>query len=199
MIWNDDGGGQMKFKCIYADPPWQYKVYSKKGQGRSAENHYPTMSKEDIFSLPVSEIADEDCILFLWVTFPCLLDGLEAIKQWGFKYKTLGFCWVKRCKKQTSKWFWGLGFWTRANPEICIIATKGNPKRVSKSVHSVVDTPIEYHSKKPDIVRERIVQLIGDIPRIELFAREQSNGWVCVGNEVDGMDIRDSLKQIAEL
>ncbi|MBQ2944842.1 MAG: DNA methyltransferase, partial [Ruminococcus sp.] len=117
----------MKFKCIYADPPWQYKVYSKKGQGRSAENHYRTMSKEDIFSLPVSEIADDDCILFLWVTFPCLLEGLETIKRWGFQYKTLGFCWVKRCKKQTEKWFWGLGFWTRANPEICIIATKGNP------------------------------------------------------------------------
>lgn len=93
----------MKFKCLYIDPPWAYKVYSKKGQGRSAENHYRTMSKEDIYSLPVADIADDDCILFLWVTFPCLLEGLETIKRWGFEYKTLGFCWVKRCKKQTDK------------------------------------------------------------------------------------------------
>lgn len=74
----------MKFKCIYADPPWAYKVYSKKGQGRSAENHYRTMSKEDIYSLPVADIADDDCILFLWVTFPCLLEGLETIKRLVF-------------------------------------------------------------------------------------------------------------------
>lgn len=186
----------MKFKCIYADPAWQFKTYSNKGQGRSAERYYSTMSKEDIFSLPVADIADDDCILFLWVTFPCLLDGLETVKRWGFKYKTLGFCWIKRCKKQTDKLFWGLGYWTRANPEICIIATKGRPKRISKSIHSVVDSPIEKHSKKPDIIRERIVQLIGDVPRIELFAREQHTGWVCVGNEIDGMDIRDSLKRI---
>ena len=189
----------MKFKCLYIDPPWAYKVYSKKGQGRSAENHYRTMSKENIYSLPVADIADDDCILFLWVTFPCLLEGLETIKRWGFEYKTLGFCWVKRCKKQTDKWFWGLGFWTRANPEICIIATKGHPKRISKGVHTVVDTPIEAHSKKPDEVRKRIVRLVGDSPRAELFAREESPGWYCLGNEIDGMDIRESLIKTAKM
>ncbi|OJU08709.1 MAG: DNA methyltransferase [Clostridiales bacterium 43-6] len=189
----------MKFNCIYADPPWQYKVYSKKGQGRSAENHYGTMSKDDIYSLPVSDIADDDCVLFLWVTFPCLLEGLETLKRWGFNYKTLGFCWVKRCKKQTHKWFWGLGFWTRANPEICIIGIKGNPKRISKAVHSVVDTPIEQHSKKPDVVRNRIVELLGNIPRIELFARSECDGWMCLGNEIDDMDIRESLPKIAQM
>ncbi len=189
----------MKFECIYADPPWHYKVYSKKGQGRSAENHYRTMSKEEIFSLPVADIAADNCILFLWVTFPCLLEGLETIRCWGFQYKTLGFCWVKRCRKQTDKWFWGLGFWTRANPELCIIATKGRPKRVSKGVHSIVDTPIEQHSKKPDIVRKRIEELVGDITKIELFARTEYPGWMCLGDEIDGMDIRDSLKKIAML
>lgn len=188
----------MRFSCIYADPPWQYKVYSKKGQGRSAENHYRTMSKEDIYSLPIESIAEKDCILFLWVTFPCLLEGLEAINRWGFKYKTLGFCWVKRCKKQTHKWFWGLGFWTRANPEICIIATRGNPKRISKGIHSVIDTPIEEHSKKPDIVRQKIVELIGDVSRIELFAREEYPGWMCLGNEIDGMDIREAIEKISK-
>ena len=189
----------IKFKCIYADCPWHYSVYSKKGQVKSAENHYPTMKKEDIYALPIGQIADDNCILFLWVTFPCLLEGLETVERWGFKYKTLGFCWIKHCKRQTNKLFWGLGFWTRSNPEICIIATKGRPKRMSKRVHSVVETPIEKHSKKPDIVRDRIVQLMGDVPRIELFAREKHPGWICIGNEINGMDIRESLQKIISM
>ncbi len=161
----------MKFNILYVDPPWAYKVHSKKGQGRSAENHYRTMNIEDIYGLDIQSIAADDCILFLWVTFPCLEQGLETIRRWGFTYKTLGFCLVKRCRKQQEKWFWGLGFWTRANPELCLIATKGQPKRVSKAVHCIVDTPVEEHSKKPDIVREKIVELAGDLPRAELFDR----------------------------
>jgi N6-adenosine-specific RNA methylase IME4 len=153
------------------------------------------MKMEDIYNLDIAGIAAENCILFLWVTFPCLPDGLQALKSWSFDYKTLGFCWLKRNRKSPS-WFWGLGFWTRANPEICLIATKGVPKRVSKAVHSVVDTPIEAHSKKPDVVRERIVQLVGDIPRVELFARKQTDGWVCLGDEIDGMDIRDAIEAV---
>lgn len=188
----------MKFNIIYADPPWSYKVYSDKGKGRSAESHYKTMNHEDIYNLDVASLAAKDCILFLWVTFPNLITGIETIKRWGFNYKTLGFCWVKRNKKSLS-WFWGLGFWTRANPEICIIASRGNPKRLSKSVHSIVDTPIEAHSKKPDIVRERIVQLCGDLPRVELFARQEYEGWICLGNEIDGLDIRESIKRLKEI
>ena len=188
----------MRFNILYIDCPWQYKVYSKKGQGRSAENHYSTMGKEDIYNLDIEGIAADDCTLFLWVTFPCLLEGLEAIRRWGFIYKTLGFAWVKRCKKQTDKWFWGLGFWTRANPEICLIATKGNPKRVSKAVHSVIEAPVERHSKKPDIVRDKIVELMGNLPRAELFARQRYDGWVCLGNEIDGLDIREAIKQVKE-
>lgn len=189
----------LQFKVLYVDPPWSYKVYSKKGQGRSAENHYRTMSAEDIFNLDVAGIADKDCVLFLWVTFPCLLAGLEAIERWGFTYKTLGFCWVKRCKKQQEKWFWGLGFWTRANPELCLIASRGKPKRLSKAVHCIVDTPVEYHSKKPDEVRRRIEQLMGDVPRAELFARQQYDGWVCLGDEIDGLDIREAIQQVKEM
>jgi N6-adenosine-specific RNA methylase IME4 len=156
------------------------------------------MNKEDIYNLDVAGIADEDCVLFLWVTFPCLIEGLTAIARWGFSYKTLGFLWVKRNKKSPS-WFWGLGFWTRANPEICLIAVKGTPKRVSRSVHSVVDTPIGAHSKKPDIVRERIIELIGDVPRIELFAREEHDGWICLGDEINGKDIRDAIAEIKDM
>ena len=172
-----------KYNIIYADPPWKYRAYSKKGLGRSAEKHYPTMSIDDICSLPVGNIADKDSILFMWVTFPTLNEAFKVIDAWGFEYKTVGFVWVKQNKK-TPTLFWGMGFWTRANAEMCIIATKGKPKRISASVHQVIMSKIEEHSKKPDETRDRIVQLVGNLPRIELFARQQADGWDCWGNEV---------------
>jgi N6-adenosine-specific RNA methylase IME4 len=185
----------MKFTCIYADPPWAYRVYSKRGQKGTAENHYRTTSIQDIYNLDVAEIAEKDCALFLWVTPPCLPEGLRTIKRWGFEYKTVGFCWVKRNRKSPSL-FWGLGHWTRANAELCLMATRGRPRRVSRAVHSVVHTPIEAHSKKPDVVRERIVELMGDVTRVELFARERHEGWVCLGDEIDGQDIRDAIEEV---
>lgn len=113
---------------------------------------------------------------FIWATYPNLKDALEVIEAWGFKYKTVGFTWVKKNKKADS-WFWGLGYYTRSNAEICLIATKGKPKVQSRSVHQVIDTPIEKHSKKPSCVREKIVSLMGNLPRIELFARQKVDGW----------------------
>lgn len=187
----------MKFDVLYIDPPWQYKIYSKKGLGRSAENYYKTMNIDDICNLDINSIASDNSILFLWVTFPCLIEGIKAMESWGFKYKTIGFNWVKTNKIKVDSWFWGLGFWTRANSEICLIATKGNPKRISKSVHSIVSSPIENHSKKPNIVRERIEELMGDnVKRIEIFAREKYDGWVSIGNEIDGLDIRDAIEEL---
>lgn len=135
-----------KYQIIYADPPWNYKVYSKKGLGRSAESHYPTMSIEDICALPVGNLADKDCALFLWVTIPCLLEGLSVLKAWGFTYKTVGFVWVKQNRKADSL-FWGMGYWTRSNVELCILATKGHPKRINAAVHQVIVSHIEEHSK----------------------------------------------------
>lgn len=174
-----------KYNIIYADPPWSYKTWSGKGkEKKSAENHYPCMKKEDIQELPTKQIAADDCVLFLWVTFPCLEEGLELIRAWGFTYKTCGFTWVKRNRKSDG-WFLGLGYWTRANAEICLIATKGHPKRVSRSVHQVCDAPIREHSRKPDEIRDRIVQLCGDAPRIELFARQTEPGWDCWGNDTE--------------
>ena len=121
---------------------------------------------------------------FLWVTAPCLEQGLELIRAWGFNYKTVGFTWVKQNKKSDS-FFTGMGYYTRANAEYCLIATKGKIlERKSHAVNSVVCSHIERHSKKPNEVRDRIVQLFGDIPRIELFAREYADGWDCWGNEV---------------
>lgn len=177
---------EKKYQIIYADPPWQYKVWSKKGNGRSAESHYKTMNIEDIINLKyfINAISDENCILFIWVTYPCLREGLKVIEAWGFKYKTCGFTWVKRNKKANS-WFWGMGYWTRANSELCLIATKGIIKRISRKVHQIIDTPIEEHSRKPAIVRDKIVELVGDLPRIELFAREKVTGWDSWGNEIE--------------
>lgn len=173
-----------RYSIIYADPPWAYQVWSDKGKGRSAENHYPTMSKADIQNLPIPRICEKDCVLFLWVTAPCLEQGLELIRAWGFTYKTVAFTWVKQNKKSDS-FFTGMGYYTRANAEYCLLATKGKIlERKSRAVHSVVCTHIERHSKKPNEVRDRIVQLFGDIPRIELFAREYADGWYCWGNEV---------------
>ena len=172
-----------KYQVIYADPPLAYRVWRKKGTGRSAESHYPTMSIEEIADLPVNELADENCALFLWVTFPLLKEIWKVIDAWGFTYKSVAFVWIKQNKKADSL-FWGMGYWTRANAEICILATKGSPKRYSKRVHQVIVSHIEEHSKKPEEARRRIEQLMGDVPRIELFARRETPGWDVWGNEV---------------
>jgi len=170
-----------KYNIIYADPPWQYRDKSLNRGG--AERHYTTMDEKDIANLNIKDITDENCILFIWTTFPKLFDTEKIIKEWGFTYKTLGFVWIKKNKKSLTN-FWGMGSWTRSNPEICLIAIKGNPKRISASVHSVIESPIEKHSKKPDIVKDKIIELVGDLPRIELFARQTTDGWDVWGNEV---------------
>jgi len=172
-----------KYNIIYADPPWNFRHYSDKGKGRSADNHYKTMDLEGIKSLPVSELAADNCVLFMWTTFPFLEKSFEVLKEWGFKYKTIGFVWVKKNKKADS-WFWGMGYWTRSNAEICIIATKGSITRQSSAVSQIICEPIEQHSKKPAIVREKIIELVGKLPRIELFARQTEKGWDSWGNEI---------------
>ena len=174
-----------KFNIIYADPPWKFQTYSERGsQLKSADCHYSCMKFDDILSLPVESIAADDSILFLWVTFPVIREAFTVIDAWGFTYKTVAFCWVKQNRKSPSL-FWGLGHWTRANAELCLLATKGSPKRQSARVHQIVMTPVEAHSKKPDVVRDKIVALAGDVPRIELFARQATPGWDVWGNEVD--------------
>lgn len=172
-----------KYNIIYADPPWQYKVYSKKGLGRSAESHYPTMSLEDIQALPVRDLAAADCVLFMWTTIPLLKDCFSVMRAWGFTYKTVTFVWIKKNRKSDSL-FWGMGHWTRANAELCMLVTIGHPKRRSAAVHQVIMSHIEEHSKKPEEARHRIIELVGDLPRIELFARQKTDGWDAWGNEV---------------
>ena len=168
------------YQIIYADPPWRY---DQKGVDGAAEKHYPTMSLEDICKLPVGSISAKDSILFLWATFPQLPAALKVISAWGFKYKTVAFDWLKKNRKADS-WYFGLGFWTRGNAEVCLLATRGHPKRKSTKVLHFIISPIEGHSKKPDIARDKIVELAGDVPRIELFARQTTPGWDVWGNEV---------------
>lgn len=172
---------EKKYGVIYADPPWHYEQKRISG---AAAHHYPTMPAEDICNLHVGEIADEDCALFLWATFPQIPEALRVIKAWGFQYKTVAFVWLK-LNKGGKGFFFGMGFWTRGNAEVCFLATKGKPKRVSAKVHQMIVSPIRSHSKKPDETREKIVELMGDVPRIELFAREKADGWDAWGNEVE--------------
>lgn len=175
---------EQKYNVIYADPPWHFQAYSQKGTERSADRHYPTMGIDNIRALPVDRLAAKDCALFLWVTFPCLLEGLSVLSAWGFTFKTVAFVWIKQNRKSDSL-FWGMGYWTRANAELCLLATKGNPKRVSAGVHQVIISHIEEHSKKPQEARDRIERLMGEVPRIELFARQKPEGWDVWGNEVE--------------
>lgn len=183
-----------KYNVIYADPPWKYQTYSPKGMGKSAENHYPTLTLEEICSMRVNDIAADDCVLFLWATMPCLVQAFDVIRAWGFEYKTVALVWIKQNRKSNGL-FWGMGYWTRSNAELCLLATKGSPKRVSAGVHQVIVSRIEEHSKKPKEARDRIVALMGDIPRIELFARQREDGWDAWGNEVKS-DIKIDCEKI---
>lgn len=166
-----------KYGVIYADPPWKFKTYSHKGLGRSAEAWYDCMTLSEIYEFPVKDYAAKDCVLFLWVTDPFLQAGIEAIWSWGFKYKTVGFYWAK----EPTSWY-GTGYWSRANPEQCLLATCGSPKRLNADVPKLVMAERREHSRKPDEVRNRIMRLCKG-PYLELFARERAEGWDSLGNE----------------
>lgn len=174
-IFNTD----KKYKIIYADPPWAYRNMGN--IQATANSHYNTMSQKEIESLPIHKIADVNSILFLWATFPKIQEALDTIKAWGFEYKTVGFTWVKKNKNGGN--FFGVGWYTKSNAEVCLIATKGKAPKVSNSISSIIESVREQHSKKPNEARKRIVEFCGNIPRIELFARQYADGWDCWGNE----------------
>lgn len=141
------------------------------------------MQIEEIKTLPVGTLAAPNCALFLWITFPMLQEGWSVMEAWGFTFKTVAFVWIKQNRKSDSL-FTGMGYWTRANAELCLLATRGHPKRQAKDVHQVILSHVKEHSKKPDEARRRIERLMGDVPRIELFARQVTPGWDVWGNEV---------------
>lgn len=197
------------YGAILADPPWGFKVWSgpeKKVASRGTVAPYKTMEMDELRSLPVRDLAATDCTLFMWIVWPTMPEALKLIEAWGFVYKTCGFTWMKadqyRLFALEEDVRMGLGYWTRANSEVCLLATKGKPKRQSAEVRQGIIEPIRQHSRKPDCVHERIERLVAG-PYLELFARQQRPGWDCWGNETDkfggeydGQD--DMAKSIAE-
>lgn len=194
---------------IYADPPWSYKQNIKAGalKRKNGTFIYPSMGINDLCGLgpEIQRVSKKDSALFLWATMPLLAEALQLIKAWGYTYKTCFVNWVKTTK-DGSKPSFGVGYYTRSNAEMCLIAVKGKiasykrllpgeeprgASSMSSIVHEetadtsvnfltlledsdtpVVMTPRREHSRKPDIVRLMITRLLGDLPRVELFARE---------------------------
>lgn len=197
------------YDVILVDIPWKYRVWSEAtGQGRSAESHYKTMTIEEVCSLgdKVKSYANKNCVLFLWTTWPTIFDYVPRVfDAWGFKYKTLGFEWWKLNKRwynyytplmmptytQLERIFaFGMGYYTRANSEPCLIATKGNMPVAVRNERNFIISPIREHSRKPDEQYQKIENLYPDMKYLELFARYERKGWDSIGFELDGEDIR---------
>jgi len=197
----------MKFATIYVDPAWDFTTYSDKGKDRSAEKHYSTMTINDICALPVEAVAADDCALFMWATNPRLPDAFKVGAAWGFEYATIAFVWAKQVASRTQPtmlldvaddfhWFMGMGYWCRANVELCLLFTRGNPKRLSRSVRQLLIAPVKEHSRKPDEAYERIEKLVGG-SYLELFARRTRPGWTSLGNAIDGLPLEASLLNLS--
>lgn len=175
-----------RYDLILADPPWNWKAYSKKGEDRSAKNHYPVMKLQDIKDMPIGQLAAANSVLLMWATDPLLDRAFEVITAWGFKYKTVGFYWAKKNKKADT-FFMGNGYYTRANPEICLLATRGKGlHRYDAGVPRLIVSRRGRHSEKPTESHRGIERLFGEVDRLELFARCRQPGWDAFGNEVEG-------------
>jgi N6-adenosine-specific RNA methylase IME4 len=198
-VWPFEGITPGSAGCILADPPWQFNSLwggrpKKTPAGypsRAIDAHYPTMSIKEICALPVGALAAENCVLFLWATWPIMPRALEVIEAWGFTYKTCAFSWMKgdpyRLFADDKTPNAGMGYWTRANTEPCLLATRGRPKRIHADVRQGIIAPRREHSRKPDCVHDRIERLVGG-PYVELFARASRPGWWAWGNEVGKFD-----------
>lgn len=173
-----------KYQIIYADPPWHFKTYSKKGQKKSPSAHYPTMSLKELKELPIADIADRNALLFLWVYTPSIPQALEVMQAWGFTYKTIGFNWVKTSKHNSENLPLGCGFYTRKQTELCLIGRRGKSlKRLRRNIGEVILQPRRQHSRKPDEVREMIDLMYAGL-KLELFSRTRVPGWAAHGNEL---------------
>lgn len=179
------------FGAILADPPWGFQCWDgkdKKVASRGSVTPYDTMDMDAIKALPVNELAADDCALFMWVVWPTLPEAISVIEAWGFKYKTCGFCWLKgdpyKLFALEADVYMGLGYWTRANSEVCLLATRGKPKRLNAGIRQGIIEPRREHSRKPDCVHDRIERLVAG-PYLELFARQTRPGWTAWGNQTD--------------
>ena len=172
-----------KYQIIYADPPWGPDInINSQTNGKRLTDHYPIMKMEAISALPVKDLADDDCVLFLWVRHSSLDEAIKVIGDWGFKYITVAFEWLKTRNGKPTE-FMG-GWMVGGAVELCLLGKKGHPRRISPKVHRLITAERREHSRKPDETKTRIVELMGDIPRIELFARQKTEGWDVWGNEV---------------
>jgi len=175
-----DGG----YTIIYADPPWMTKNFKETKEGMiSRDLPYQQMTDGDIMKMKVADIAAVDAMLFMWCIDSRIPIAAEIMKQWGFNYKCVGFVWGKKAKT-TDGFNGGFSSYTKRDCEFCLIGSRGkylNPKR---GINQILIEPKTAHSRKPDTIRQRIVDFCGDVPRIELFARQKTQGWGVWGNEV---------------
>lgn len=189
MNWPFDNLERGKYGAILADPPWHFDVWAE-GSNRNASAKYDTMTAADIAAMPVGELAAPDCALFMWMVWPRLNEGIEVIRSWGFTYKTCAFNWIKADTSQIDMFrddadvFAGMGYWTRANSEACLLATRGKPKRLNADVRQGIIAPRREHSRKPDGVHKKIERLVAG-PYVELFARQRRPNWDVWGNQTD--------------
>lgn len=185
-----------KYNIIYLDPAWFFNPRNNPNTkfGGGVTNKYPVMKIDEIKKIDIPSIADENCAMFMWATTSStndsnLEDKLSLFRHWGFELKNEGFTWVKTNPKSGTPFF-GTGYYTKSNAEHCYLGIKGKMKPVSNRVSSLIISPRERHSKKPDETRDRIVELFGDVPRIELFSRQNVEGWDCMGFDINGKDVR---------
>lgn len=194
------------FKAILADPPWRFKVWSgtevvqargSKSTYKPASVHYRTIETRELAALPISSLAADDCVLFIWCCWPTLRDAWDLVGAWGFEYKTCAFDWMKGHAGQIDMFrddadpLMGMGYWTRANTEPCLLATRGKPKRINADVRQGIFEPRRAHSRKPECVHDRIERLVAG-PYLELFARRSRPGWTTWGNESTKFDMEAS-------
>lgn len=176
------------FGAILADPPWPFATWSHKGLGRSGEAHYSTLSHADLENLPIESLAKPSCVLFMWIVQTQIPQALKLIDAWGFTFKSVAFAWIKGdglpLFPDDILSQMGMGKWTRAEFEQCLLATRGNPKRLHADVRQVVIDKRREHSRKPDGIHDRIERLVGG-PYVELFGRQKRSNWVVWGNEVE--------------
>lgn len=178
-----------KYNIIYADPPWHFGgggVFQDGGRSiRKTSDQYKLTKTIDLMALPVSGIAADDALLFMWTTDQHLPDALKLFEAWGFRYSTVAFYWIKRY--ESGSLCSNVGCWTMKNCEMVLLGIKGKPLRFKKArnVKQLVEAVRRKHSQKPQEVRDRIVELLGDLPRVELFAREYTPGWDVWGNEIE--------------
>jgi site-specific DNA-methyltransferase (adenine-specific) len=185
-----------KYTVILIDPPWAYNARrnTRTRFRGGAMAHYRTMTADELCGLPIRDIAADSSALILWAVWPKLPEALRVIEAWGFRYTTVAFNWFKTTKKEAP--CFGVGYYAKSNSEIALLGIRGKMKPVSNRVSQVIVSERREHSRKPDAVRDKIVELFGDVPRIELFARERAPGWDALGNELDGRDIRDALREV---